>query len=378
MSSFQTITFFKGLNSLRFFAAFLVLLQHAESLRNERGLANLARYSIFQNGQHAVTFFFVLSGFLITYLLLKEQKETQQISIKRFYIKRIFRIWPLYFLLVFIGLVLQPMVVDVFDLPYLMPFTFGESWYYYVFFLPGLVNFYFGNHLLEPLWSIGVEEVFYLFWAPLVKWLKKHILKLLLSVIVIKLLLVWATHFFAFSDVWQFLIRIHQFEAMAIGGLGAYYVFYYGEKLNRLLFYKRFVQVLVYGVLCLMLFYDKSIDQVVWRYLFDTPLIAMLLKNGLFLYLILGVSLIDKSLFKLNNPILSFLGQISYGIYMFHLLVITQVVSVFQFGFTTHNFILDTLLFYVLVVGFTIGLAALSHRTFERFFERKKQKLLSK
>lgn len=378
MTSYQAISHFKGLNSLRFFAAFLVLVHHAESLRKEHNLHDLARYSFAQNGQHAVTFFFVLSGFLITYLLLKERKETTTISIKRFYIKRIFRIWPLYFLLVFIGLVLQPYFIQWFDIPYEMPFTLSETWGYYLFFLPGLVNFFFGNHLLEPLWSIGVEEVFYLFWAPAVKWVKKHLLYLLLFVIGIKLFFLWLSNYANFPPVWKYLIRIHQFEAMAIGGLGAYLVFHYGQKLTGSWLFKFPTQCVIYGTVGMLLFADKSLEISWWRFLFDTPLVGILIKDILFIYLILGVSLAKNPLIRFDGRSLSYLGQISYGIYMFHLVVLTQVIPLFKGLLSGLSPITETVLYYLLSVLGTIGVAAISHRTFERFFEKKKQQVLNR
>ena len=191
MTDYKSISHFKGLNTLRFIAAFLVVIHHAESLRKDHGLQNhLKDLGLFQNGTHAVSFFFVLSGFLSTYLLLKEREAKNDVSVKQFYIKRVFRIWPLYFLMVIIGAIIQPYFIEWFNIPYEMPYTFGETWYYFIFFVPGMVNYFFGSNLLEPLWSIGVEEVFYLIWAPLFKWLKKHVLKLLLGVVAFKLILI--------------------------------------------------------------------------------------------------------------------------------------------------------------------------------------------
>ncbi|MDR0972009.1 MAG: acyltransferase [Bacteroidales bacterium] len=186
---YKDISFFKGLNQLRFFAALLVLIHHSETIRLKYGLFNLEYLSFFQNGYNAVLFFFVLSGFLITYLLLKEEKEKDSISVKQFYLKRVRRIWPLYFLLVVFGTLIMPYLFQVFNIPYQMPYTFNQVWYYFVFFLPCLVLFFYGHHFLEPLWSIGVEEIFYLIWAPLFKYFKKHILKILFLIIGLKVLL---------------------------------------------------------------------------------------------------------------------------------------------------------------------------------------------
>src|SRR5690554_4577142 len=108
-------------------------MHHAETLREKNGLANFKWLSLFNNGGVAVTFFFVLSGFLITYLLLKEKQATQNVSIKKFYFKRVLRIWPLYFLLVFIGLFLLPFAIDVFKIEYVIPYSFSEVWAYFLF-----------------------------------------------------------------------------------------------------------------------------------------------------------------------------------------------------------------------------------------------------
>jgi peptidoglycan/LPS O-acetylase OafA/YrhL len=83
-ASNKQISYFNGLNALRFFAAFFVVLHHAEQIRMKYALFHLKEFSLFNNGGIAVMFFFVLSGFLITYLLLKEQSATHKISIKNF------------------------------------------------------------------------------------------------------------------------------------------------------------------------------------------------------------------------------------------------------------------------------------------------------
>ena len=136
IDKYKSIQHFKGLNSLRFFAALLVLMHHTETIRKKNGLENLEWLGLFRNGVNAVTFFFVLSGFLITYLLLKENDKTHTVNIGTFYIKRMLRIWPLYFLIFFIGTLLLPQVLQLLNIQYQMPYQFGQVWYYFVFFLP--------------------------------------------------------------------------------------------------------------------------------------------------------------------------------------------------------------------------------------------------
>lgn len=377
--NYKAISHFKGLNTLRFIAAFLVVLHHAESLRKDHELKNHLRdFGLFQNGAHAVSFFFVLSGFLITYLLLKEREVKKDISIKQFYIKRVFRIWPLYFLMVIIGAIIQPYFIEWFNIPYEMPYTIGETWYYFIFFVPGMVNYFFGSNLLEPLWSIGVEEVFYLIWAPLFKWLKKHVLKLLLGVIAFKLILISINTYWTLPGVLSYLIRIHQFEAMAIGGFGAYLVFNYGKQINASLIYSIPAQIGLYALILVFIVFGANIHSNIWQFFFEHPITSAIVPNALFLYLIIGVSVVDKNLFTLENRVFSYLGEISYGIYMFHLLILSQIIELLKGFVAGSGMFLETLFYYGVSIPLIIGVCALSKRTLEAYFERKKQKVLAK
>ena len=92
----------KGLDSLRAIAALIVVWSHIEFIK---GLKNIPQnnFIFFPNAHFSVTLFFVLSGFLITFLLVKEFQKYQTISFKDFYIRRILRIWPLYYLIILIS-----------------------------------------------------------------------------------------------------------------------------------------------------------------------------------------------------------------------------------------------------------------------------------
>src|SRR6266850_3985807 len=90
---------FPGLNGLRFLAALTVVLYHASFSFEYAGIPQydyLVRLNL-QTGFLCVVFFFVLSGFLITYLLLAEEAETGEIYVRGFYLRRVLRIWPLYY-----------------------------------------------------------------------------------------------------------------------------------------------------------------------------------------------------------------------------------------------------------------------------------------
>ncbi|MCP9747285.1 acyltransferase [Lacihabitans sp. CS3-21] len=375
MPDYKNIKHFEGLNALRFFAAFLVVIHHAEAVRKKNGLFNLDWLSFFKNGGNAVTFFFVLSGFLITYLLLKEDNQTGETSIKTFYLKRTLRIWPLYFLMFFVGALVLPIAFKFLHIGYEMPYTFSQVWYYFVFFFPGLVTFYFGHHILEPLWSIGVEEVFYLIWAPLFKIFKKYILQLLLGVILTKMVIDLVSIYIYKDELFRYISSILSFDAMAVGGLGAYLVFNRKKDFTNLFIYKPLIQILIYTLLAVFLIYNINFQNQLWKTFFSRPVFSKLFLDFLFLYIIIGVSLIPQNLFKIKSKFLSYLGEISYGIYMYHMFVIYAIVLVLKPFLSLMAPLFSTVVFYSILFLLVFLVSYLSKKYFEDYFLKIKARL---
>ena len=113
-----------------------------------------------------VSFFFVISGFLITGLLLKEWDKTGTIGLKRFYLRRAFRIFPPFYLYlaIMVGLVLA----GVLQIPlrgFFVAAVYGTDYYYG----PGS-----GSAALQHTWSLSVEEQFYLLWPAVLLLLGKR------------------------------------------------------------------------------------------------------------------------------------------------------------------------------------------------------------
>jgi peptidoglycan/LPS O-acetylase OafA/YrhL len=124
--------------------------------------------AIAKSGAAGVDLFFALSAFLITSILLREQQQTGGISLRHFYLRRILRIWPLYFLVVALGAVLAHTVAGQ-NLP----------WYYvagYLLFAGNWVHAVFGRpeSVCSPLWTVSIEEQFYLLWPLLMKMLRRR------------------------------------------------------------------------------------------------------------------------------------------------------------------------------------------------------------
>jgi len=108
---------FPNLNSLRFFAAAVVIIHHIEFIRNLFNIPSRYMNPFFHEvGKLGVVLFFSLSGFLITYLLLNERNTTGRISLKKFYMRRVLRIWPLYFFIVILAFFILPNF-SIFDFP---------------------------------------------------------------------------------------------------------------------------------------------------------------------------------------------------------------------------------------------------------------------
>jgi peptidoglycan/LPS O-acetylase OafA/YrhL len=370
--------YFPGLNALRFFAASLVVIHHAETIRFKFNLPNLKHFSFFQNGMLAVSFFFVLSGFLITFLLVSEIERTQTVSIRNFYVRRVLRIWPLYYLLVIIGLFIIPTFLGIIGYEYKMPYDTTTAGVLFLFFLSFVVNTMFGSHLLEPLWSIGVEEFFYLIWAPLAKFSKHKILNALIFVFILKTLLniffMQNTEgpYFTFTKE---IVTSLKFELMSIGGIGAWFVTRKREAVERHWLFSLPAQIVLLTVILLRLFFNNSlINNGLYKIFFNTPILTGIVEGLLFLWLILNVSVNPKTMTKLQNRWLDFLGEISYGIYMYQMLVIFASVLVLKKILLASTPSVSHLFFYVFISFAIISISWFSKRFFEDWFLKLKDR----
>jgi peptidoglycan/LPS O-acetylase OafA/YrhL len=142
--------FFPNLDGLRAIAAMMVVIAHIEGHKANFGFERFTLLNLMPLGRMGVTLFFVLSGFLITYLLLVERNLRNGIEYKKFYIRRVLRIWPLYFLVLLTGYYIYPRGM------------LDTSFIFSIFLMPN-VAFVIGlPNVIDPIWSIGVEEQFYL------------------------------------------------------------------------------------------------------------------------------------------------------------------------------------------------------------------------
>ena len=163
---------FPALDGLRGVAVLLVVLAHASQ---KRLLAENFKFS----GELGVVVFFVLSGFLITHLLLEERTRTGQISLSKFYVRRALRIWPLYFAVLGIYIFVLPLFLDPDNFRSIYEADSLRDHYYllaYPLFLQNYLlsgsDFHYGG--LRVFWSLAVEEHFYLLWPLLLVALRQR------------------------------------------------------------------------------------------------------------------------------------------------------------------------------------------------------------
>lgn len=173
------------LDALRFLAFLLVFFHHTLPSARDPRVAHLLRgmtsaYDAITDAcGYGLTLFFALSAFLICELLLREQAASGTIAIKQFYIRRILRIWPLYYLGLVLGL--------LFALP---PASHSEEIVTIGWYSIFMGSWYIVTHgakalAVSPLWSISVEEQFYLFAPWTIKFLNRHALYVFCALLIL-------------------------------------------------------------------------------------------------------------------------------------------------------------------------------------------------
>lgn len=154
--------YFRKLDTLRFIAFFLVFWQHAFSQSFNNISSNEFIQSLINKltitGGIGVHVFFVLSGFLITFLMIMEENNNGSISLGKFYLRRILRIWPVYYLIIILGIFILPTLFSTFEFN-------GSLWKNLLF----MNNFDMLDQApnVGIAWSVAIEEQFYLIWPIL-------------------------------------------------------------------------------------------------------------------------------------------------------------------------------------------------------------------
>lgn len=360
---------FQNLDGLRSVAFFLVFIQHA--FWNPLSLIGISPESRLLsgvlNGGVGVSAFFVLSGFLITYLILDEIEVFGQVHVPYFYMRRLLRIWPLYFAVVIFALVLYPYLKDLLGI---VSDVANRPLYYFLFLsnfdVIYVEKFFAGKDMLAAniTWSVAVEEQFYLVWPLIFFALPKKLYKWVFPVIILVSLIFRAYHA---GD--RQTIYFHSLSVcgdLAMGGLAAYYCVN-GRSLKRwmLLFCTQaIVLVYIFGFAWLM--FAKDFAGPIYR----------LVNTAFFAFVILEQNYASESFYKFSKSrLLTFWGKYTYGLYLLHpiaILILDIAMRTVHFdyksGFATY------FAFGLGALGVSLALSYVSYQYYEKFFLRWKDR----
>jgi peptidoglycan/LPS O-acetylase OafA/YrhL len=312
MRNDSDLQYFSQLDGFRFFAILAVMLAHFFST----GI--LSRFPL----GFGVLFFFVLSSFLITRILLtskdknERKSKTNLHSFKQFYIRRSLRIFPIYYLLlIFLYIMNLYPCRDIF--PWLLSYTIN-------LFISYSSDISVAGSFAH-LWSLSIEEQFYLIFPVFIFSINtKYILKFLISITILGFFGRMILYVSNPSNIalWNF-HSISALDSLGIGGILGYLSLYKISFLKKLIGNRLLFSISILGFLIFMIFsysvYDSNL-----KYNFYSGVLMRFLFNILSFW-ILGWSIVFgyKGIFKLilENKIVLYFGKISYGLYLYHFFV---------------------------------------------------------
>jgi peptidoglycan/LPS O-acetylase OafA/YrhL len=307
------LIYYKNLDGVRGIAALMVIWFHFFTLpiiKNYDASWLPSAIKVADFGQTGVSLFFVLSGFLITRILLNSKNQDNFFS--NFYIRRALRIFPLYYFFLFIFFYLQPLFSGLNITPFVDQF-------YSLIYLQNFASTFNWQHNKGPghFWSLAVEEHFYLFWPLIIYYFNIRntvviIVSIILVTFIVKMLMLNNGYFIGYFTF----TRIDQ---LAIGAILALIERRPIKKQVQVFVFLFFTATIFVGVL---IFYLND-RMLIAKELLKYPVLAF------FYFSIIGLLIsIKKNNFinqLLTTKYFSYSGKISYGLYVYHPLAISLV-----------------------------------------------------
>lgn len=358
MITLEKRQYFENLDATRFLGFLNIFLAHCFFTSNPEISTSRLFINVTSHigaGFLGLDYFFVLSSFLLTWLALAEWKSTGSFRPDLFMIRRALRLWPLYFAIVSGTYLIYWSIGKLLAIQSLPPLE--------VFFL-FISNFWIANQgqnflfLLVFFWSIAVEEQFYLFWAFVLRYWHKRL-------VFICILMILGSVFFRWSHLNEesqlFFNTLSYIGNFGIGGLAAWLAF------NNATFIKR-VETLTKSTIALiyLFFIVLTMGYFGWFQTHFMVVFERLVFGVFFAFVILEQSFAKHSVVKLGRfKRISFLGQLSLGLYCIHGIVLTvAMVFLKSHGFATHHwqvFLVNPLI----ILSITIIISRLSFTYFE-------------
>jgi peptidoglycan/LPS O-acetylase OafA/YrhL len=307
-------------------------------------------------GHFGVVVFFVLSGFLITRLLLLEPTHKPLLqSFKEFYIRRSLRIFPIYYLFLAVTYFFNVSNVNQYG---------AAPWFYATNLKIFATNNWIGSY--SHLWTLAVEEQFYLVWPFLILFLRgrtKTLFYLFIGIITLSILMRFGLMSFGFSGRQATVFSLSSIDYFGLGSLIAI------GQIHNYKFGKLGWQCLFLGIFIYYGLYFSA-EKIVFNSVghFGLGLVAFgLVVNDL--------NRSDKKTI-FHNKITIHFGKISYGIYLYHNIIAARYVDILGFfGITVQDSNLMRTIFALL---FTLTIAELSFYFVETPFLRLKERFASR
>src|SRR5215203_312367 len=296
------MNYIKQLDSIRAIAVFLVIIWHWAP-----------RNSFIENfhfGPFGVNIFFVLSGFLITRILLFNRSRAEASAssktklLKHFYTSRMLRIFPVYYLTIILSIMFnQSLSLGVTKNEILSNVTYTSN--FFIFFTKSwpLSSLHF--------WSLAVEEQFYLAWPLLILFCSR---KYLLPVILIAIAAGLGSQLFITDYEFGNLPTITCLDCFGMGGLLAFVVLYHPNYLKKACQLLALLSIL--GALVLLASWQLNI------YVSCTRFIHSIMSCCIISHILLYRNQKTLLITMLNNGLLIKIGKVSYGIYLYHMLYV--------------------------------------------------------
>jgi peptidoglycan/LPS O-acetylase OafA/YrhL len=347
----QRKLYFPAIDGLRFFAFFLVFLHHCKPVYPNR--------LFYDTGWIGVELFFLISAFLLTKLLKEEYSQSKAIHIRHFYARRILRIWPLYF---FYLAIVTVYAITIATRPFDESRLIGNIFFYDNFL--SALHSYNKNIFTFHLWSVSLEEQYYLLFPFAVPWLVKQNQKT-----VIRIFLVIYAAMIAGRIVSVIYEKHHPFiYVLPLSG-----------------------DCILAGILLGLGFFDKLIAKLSSWLAFIAALLLLSTililparsatgYHQVYLYTIIALAFSLLFISASNNPnkvisfiftnkLVRYLGKISYGLYVYH------IVSIYGARSICYRLQLDPVKYHFLLSLFiTIIISILSYELFEKLVLRYKKR----
>ena len=294
----------KGFDTLRALAVFYVIIEHWGPVFKEHTGADYIKNVFIQNGTFGVNLFFVLSGFLITSILLNEKFKdngTKRLTIiKNFFVRRSLRIFPIYYLVILLCCLFgYQFVIDHIG--------------YYATYTSNLLPYYSNQpNVLSHTWSLAVEEQFYLIWPWLIIFINKKYLKH----VFIAAIIIGTVSKYIVLYRWHHLYPVLVINCFDSFGIGALYAYIRLNEVKKHQFEKGFRIVFP-----LLLFIGWKMAAAGISGLPAAVIYSRLLDSLIAIALIM-FAINNKyewmRKYVMENPVFNFIGKISYGIYLYH------------------------------------------------------------